>query len=111
MLYAVYTRNQADNAEEAEAEALDAAGATSYLGFHVQRVEQMMQGEQARKRVMTAASEHRRAEESWRRSVGVSSAAETRASLKVRRRRGSCMRKSGMSPSAATSEPATSVHR
>ena len=75
MLYAVYTRNQADNAEEAEAEALDAAGATSYLGFHVQRVEQMMQGEKARKRVMTAASEHRRAEESWRRMVGEVSAA------------------------------------
>jgi hypothetical protein len=75
MLYAVYTRNQAVNAEEAEAEALDAAGATSYLGFHVQRVEKMMTGEQARKRVMTAAAEHRRAEESWRRMVGEVSAA------------------------------------
>lgn len=70
MLYAVYARNQADAAEEAEAEALDAAGATSYLGFHVRRVEQMMQGEAARKRLATALAEHRRAEEAWRRLAG-----------------------------------------
>jgi hypothetical protein len=75
MLYAVYTRNQAVNAEEAEAEALDLAGATSYLGFHVQRVERMMHGEQARKRLMTAAAEHRRADEAWRQLAGDVSAA------------------------------------
>lgn len=97
MLYAVYTRNQAIAAEEAEAEALDAAGATSYLGFHVQRVEQMMQSEQARKRMMTAAGEHRRTEAAWRRIAGdvsatwaldhyeeVTEAAAARAALDLR---------------------------
>jgi hypothetical protein len=70
MLGAVVTRNLATAAQRAEDEALADAGATSYLGFHLQRVEGMLTGEHARKRLLDAAAAHREAVESWRELAG-----------------------------------------
>lgn len=62
---AIYSRNRADAARKAEDETLAEAGATSYLGFHIQRVNGMLSSQQARKRLMDAADVHRRAEAAW----------------------------------------------
>ncbi len=48
-----------------EEEALAAAGAQSYLGFHLQRVNGLLSSDQARKRLMQASEEHREAQRRW----------------------------------------------
>jgi len=65
MVVAVYSRNRADAARSAEDETLAEAGASSYLGFHIQRVNGMLSSEQARKRLMQVAVDHREAEAAW----------------------------------------------
>jgi len=70
MLAAVVTRNRLAAARGAEEEALAAAGAQSYLGFHLQRVNGMLSSEAARKRLLVAADDHRRAAEAWRALAG-----------------------------------------
>ena len=52
MLVSVRTRTRAETARKAEAEALADAGAQSYLGFHLQRVNGMLSSDQARKRLI-----------------------------------------------------------
>ncbi len=54
-----------EKARKAENEALAAAGAESYLGFHLQRVNGLLDSEQARKRLMTASAEHEAALQAW----------------------------------------------
>lgn len=63
-------RARADRAEQAEREALDAAGAQSYLGFQVRRVDGLVTSDQARRRLLDAASEHRNAAGQWFALVG-----------------------------------------
>lgn len=58
-------RDRAARAERAEREALDAAGAESYLGFHVARIDGLVSGDQARRRVLAAAADHRLAAARW----------------------------------------------
>lgn len=58
-------RARASQAERAEREALDAAGAESYLGFHVQRIDGLVSGDQARRRLLAAAADHRQAAAQW----------------------------------------------
>ncbi len=58
-------RSRAAKAERAEREALDAAGAESYLGFHVQRIDELVSGDQARRRLLAAAADHRAAAAQW----------------------------------------------
>jgi hypothetical protein len=59
----MWRRNeQAARAEEA---ALAEAGAQSYLGFHLQRVNGLLSSDQARKRLMQASEEHRDAQRRW----------------------------------------------
>jgi hypothetical protein len=70
MVVAVYCRNRADAARKAEDEALAEAGANSYLGFHIQRVNGMLSSEQARKRLMVVADAHRKAEAAWKALAG-----------------------------------------
>lgn len=70
MALAIYTRNRATAARKAEDETLAEAGAQSYLGFHLQRVNGMMSSEQARKRLMSAAAAQREAEAAWRELAG-----------------------------------------
>lgn len=52
-------------AQRAEESALAEAGAQSYLGFHLQRVNGLLSSDQARKRLMQAADEHRAALRRW----------------------------------------------
>ena len=50
---------QLEQAGHDETKALKAAGAQSYLGFHLQRVNGLLAADQHRKRLMRAAEEHR----------------------------------------------------
>jgi hypothetical protein len=49
----------------AEDDALAQAGAQSYLGFHLQRVNGLLTSDQARRRLMRASEEHREAQRRW----------------------------------------------
>lgn len=57
-------------AEKAESDALVEAGANTYLAFHLQRVNRLLSSDQGRKRLMSAAEEHRAALEEWRLIAG-----------------------------------------
>jgi len=70
MLVSVRTRSKAERARRAEADALAATGAQSYLGFHLQRVNGMLSSDQARKRLIGAAEAHRRAYADWQAIAG-----------------------------------------
>lgn len=59
-----------ESAKAAEQEALEAAGATSYLGFHLQRVNSLLSGDQSRRELMAAAEDHREALGAWRKQAG-----------------------------------------
>ncbi len=52
-------------ARKAETVALAAAGADSYLGFHLQRVNGLLDSEHARKRMVEAGAEHESAMAAW----------------------------------------------
>lgn len=58
------------SATEAEEAALSAAGAQSYLGFHLQRVNGMLSSVETRRRLTTAAELHRKALAAWRDLAG-----------------------------------------
>lgn len=64
-LLSIHMWRKYDRAHEAEEEALAAAGAQSYLGFHLQRVNGLLSSDQARKRLMQASEEHREAQKRW----------------------------------------------
>lgn len=57
-------------AKAAEEEALERAGATSYLGFHLQRVNSLLSGDQTRRELMAASDAHREALDAWRKMAG-----------------------------------------
>ena len=57
-------------ARKAEREALALAGAESYLGFHLQRVNGLLQSGQARERLVEAGTEHESAIAGWRQLAG-----------------------------------------
>ncbi len=59
-----------EKAREAEGDALKAAGASSYLGFHLQRVDGLLGDDANRQRLVKAAEEHRAAELEWEQLVG-----------------------------------------
>lgn len=56
---------RANAAAASETEALAEAGAQSYLGFHIQRVNGLLSSDQARRRLMQANEEHRDALKRW----------------------------------------------
>lgn len=60
----VYYR-QLERARQAEQEALNAAGATSYLTFHLQRVNGLLSSDAARRQLVKAAEEHKAALAEW----------------------------------------------
>lgn len=64
-LLSIHMWRKYDRAQVAEEEALAAAGAQSYLGFHLQRVNGLLSSDQARKRLMQASEEHREAQKRW----------------------------------------------
>lgn len=65
LVLAFVYRTRVAAAEQAERAALDAAGAESYLGFHLQRVEELVTSEQTRRRLLDAAKDHRAAASAW----------------------------------------------
>ncbi len=54
-----------ERARKSEGEALALAGAESYLGFHLQRVNGLLDSEQARRHLMETGVEHERAMSAW----------------------------------------------
>lgn len=54
-----------ESARAAEDDALADAGAQSYLGFHLQRVNSLLSSDSGRRRLITAAEEHRDAAQRW----------------------------------------------
>jgi len=69
-IYSVVCRRSVREAEEAAAAALAEAGASTYIGFHIQRVNGMLADAEHRKQLAHAADEHRRALEAWRDVAG-----------------------------------------
>ena len=67
---AMMFRARMHRAEAAEEEALEAAGAQSYLGFHLQRVNGLLANDQYRKRLMEAAEANRSAQLEWKTMAG-----------------------------------------
>ena len=59
-----------ERARKAESEALALAGAESYLGFHLQRVNGLLDSEHARRRLMEANVEHEKAMHAWFAAAG-----------------------------------------
>jgi hypothetical protein len=75
------TWRRAEQARAAEADALAEAGAQSYLGFHLQRVNGLLASDLNRQRLLHAADEHRDALRAW-----ASLAGETPAAWALERR-------------------------
>lgn len=69
MLSILYRRRM-EKARKAELHALEEAGATSYIGFQLQRVNVLMGHETKRRVLAHAAAEHREALEAWRGLAG-----------------------------------------
>ena len=63
-------RARADAAERSETSALADAGAESYLGFMVQRVDGIFTGSEQRRRLLAVAEDHRTASVDWTRLAG-----------------------------------------
>lgn len=59
-----------EKARTAEEAALADAGAQSYLGFHLQRVNSLLGSDQGRQRLIRAAEEHRQAAQRWHALAG-----------------------------------------
>ncbi|MEY2570600.1 MAG: thiamine transport system ATP-binding protein, partial [Acidimicrobiaceae bacterium] len=66
VLISIWFRRAVSRAALAEDEALTAAGAQSYLGFQIQRVNGLLSSDQHRRALMSAAEEHRIAVAAWR---------------------------------------------
>jgi hypothetical protein len=69
-LVSISFRRRMEKARSGEQEALAAAGADSYIGFHIQRMNQLMESEQTRQRLADAAGEHRKAVAAWQAMAG-----------------------------------------
>ena len=65
-IFSILVWRKNETAHRAEEEALAAAGAQSYLGFHLQRVNGLLSSDQSRKRLMKASEEMREAQKRWR---------------------------------------------
>lgn len=70
LAFSIFMWRKMERARKAEEEALEQAGASSYLGFHLQRVNTLLSGDQSRRELMDAAEAHREAVDSWRRMAG-----------------------------------------
>ncbi len=66
----ITTRRSMEKAAEAEAEALEQAGTESYIGFHIARMNQLLEGQRNRERLASAAKAHRESTASWGELVG-----------------------------------------
>lgn len=69
-LVSIHFRRKMAKAERAEREALAAAGARSYIGFHLQRVNGLLEGATNRRRMAALAEAHRQAMADWHELAG-----------------------------------------
>jgi hypothetical protein len=69
-LVSIIFRRRMERAEAQQDEALALAGAQSYIGFQIQRVDRMLDGQKSLARLASASEEHRRAMELWRGLAG-----------------------------------------
>ena len=69
-LLSIRFRRKMHRARVAEQEALDAAGADTYIAFHIQRMNKVLDNEQNRERLAEAAAAHRAAVATWRSLAG-----------------------------------------
>lgn len=65
LVLAFFFRARVARAYKSEQSALGAAGAESYLGFHLRRVEDLVNSDQNRRRLLAAAKDHRLAAADW----------------------------------------------
>jgi hypothetical protein len=70
VLLAAIFKRRTERAAAAEEKALAEAGAQSYLGFHLQRVNGLLANDESRRRLMTVARQYREAGEVWRAIAG-----------------------------------------
>src|SRR4029078_5448101 len=70
VLLSVVFRSAMEKAERAEEEGLTEAGAQTYLGFHLQRVNGLLSSDANRKKLMAAADAHKKAITEWKRLAG-----------------------------------------
>ena len=70
----ILARRRKEGAKVAEGLALAQAGAQSYIGFQIQRVDRLLDGQKSLARLASASEEHRRALELWRGLGGDASA-------------------------------------
>jgi hypothetical protein len=63
-------RRRMVKAQRRERVALEAAGADTYLGFHLQRVNSILEGQEQRGRLAEAVEQHRRASAAWTEIAG-----------------------------------------
>ena len=68
--FSIMTRRRMEHAKELEVEALSMAGAESYIGFHIRRMNELLEGQQNRERIAGAARAHREASEAWKEIAG-----------------------------------------
>jgi hypothetical protein len=95
-----------EEAEAREAEALALAGAQSYLGFHLQRVNGLLDNDQSRRRLLHAAEDQRAARVSW---VALAGEIDVQWALEHRDRIEALSRKVGAEDSLPVfADPATS---
>ncbi len=69
-LLSILFRRRMERAREAEADALARAGKESYIGFQLQRVDRMLDGQKGLGRAAAASEEHRLALASWQGIAG-----------------------------------------
>jgi hypothetical protein len=69
-LVSIVFRRRMERAGVQQDEALALAGAQSYIGFQIQRVDRMLDGQKSLARLAGASEEHRRAAELWRGLAG-----------------------------------------
>jgi hypothetical protein len=69
-LVSILFRRRMEKAEGLEQDALAQAGAKSYIGFHLQRVNGLLEGGTNRRRLAAIAEEHRHASEAWQQLAG-----------------------------------------
>jgi hypothetical protein len=69
-IVSIIFRRRMERAEAQQDEALSLAGAQTYIGFQIQRVDRMLDGQKSLARLAAASEEHRRALELWRGLAG-----------------------------------------
>jgi len=101
-----------DRARAKEDEALAEAGAQSYLGFHLQRVNSLLSSDVSRRRLIVAAEEHRDAAQRWSALAGdvdVDWALEHRAEVAAAARLRQSVRPAGPLDATDTAEDTATI--